>query len=403
MVPTESEPPEGQTQEAAAGGIRGRRPGLPGWARQLLAPRCCRDAALFAVAAAAAAAASALCSGHPELTPARLEHTAGGAARGEPPASGGIAAQRVLMQQALANVSSPYAYVQMAYDAPDGPPSYIWRSLAMARALQRVSAYPLILLSNVDVTGLSAQGNVAARLARLNAFVVPVQEVYIPGESRESAASRQRRGFWKLQIWRLTQFRRLIWLDTDAILVRSLDWLFERPPILGEGNRGCQGGEGAPGSLAGGVLLIQPNESIFEGLQRFAVTWAPDWQERGVDGLVQDYFAVVLGQPVRLLPAAEAAPGACLGSAPRLACGEEGPFSMPAFVHRSSAENECFYFDRTAQIQHVNGSLVNVCHLHPLGVWWRSLFCAALSMTEFRDDVAEDFCDDDMWYNRTGR
>lgn len=298
-----------------------------------------------------------------------------------------------------ADVDSPYVFVQLAHG------DQLWRSLALGRALQRVSRYPLVLLTNSttfpDGTALRS------RLRRLNMHVMPVRDVPMPSRVRHTWTDEQRLELLKLQIFRLTRFRRVVLLDTDSIVTRSIDWLFDREPVWSQrGGEACGappafGGEDG-GTLSSRLLYVQPSEQLYTGMLEFAERATTDWPGRGHEGLLQDFFKYGLQAPVKLLDPDEASTGACLGTLPGLPLDERGPWSVPAVVFRSSGEtNECFNFDLNAQLQKVRGSTVNICHYHPLGAWWRNSFCGAVTVAEIRDPVAAHFCSDGVWYNTT--
>jgi len=69
----------------------------------------------------------------------------------------------------------------------------------------------------------------------------------------------------KLQIWNMTQYDRLVWMDSDAILSRNVDYLFDQKP--------------------GETLAQQDNwdcGSVVSGIARFSypLTKAVDWLQR---------------------------------------------------------------------------------------------------------------------------
>merc|ERR1719245_2748348 len=93
-----------------------------------------------------------------------------------------------------------YAFVQIAYDPPGAPLTQIWQVLAMARALKRFSAYPLVVLTNT--TQLPDGTTLTSSLGELNVQMLPVHEVPMPPKMRwPSRENRFKYGFWKLQIW----------------------------------------------------------------------------------------------------------------------------------------------------------------------------------------------------------
>merc|ERR1712048_582542 len=101
----------------------------------------------------------------------------------------------------------------------------------MARALQRVgSKYPLILLSNLSQ---SPDGSpLAQALQKLNCRLLPVSDVPLPSTLLHSFnpdfMQRWKFAWLKLQVWRLTEFEKLVWMDSDSIITRNVDWLFHQ-------------------------------------------------------------------------------------------------------------------------------------------------------------------------------
>mmetsp|Transcript_102481 Transcript_102481/g.330660 ORF Transcript_102481/g.330660 Transcript_102481/m.330660 type:complete len:421 (-) Transcript_102481:344-1606(-) len=320
------------------------------------------------------------------------------------PPGWGLTSDRLNSSDLAASAASGhrYAFVQIAHDPPDAPLRHIWQVLAMARALQRFSAHPLVLLTNT--TQLPDGTPLASTLRKLNVQTLPVHEVHVPEGTRLPLKPSFKFGYWKLQIWRLTQFEKLIWLDTDTILVRSIDWLFERAPAWAQrDNSKCdsdQDSGSAQDWLSGGLMLIAPSEDTFDGLQHFAAESSGNWSERGDEGLIFEYFRQVHKRPVRLLGTGEASFGKCLGSTPGIPYESLGPWNVPAFVHRSSWNNVCFFCDLDAQQSLLDGQIVNICNYHPLGSFWRDLFCSAIQTMRVKTNQTEVFCDDYRWYTK---
>lgn len=293
---------------------------------------------------------------------------------------------------------SPYAYVLMAYDPPHEPPEYIWRAVAVARSIQRLSRYPTLLLTNT--TRLPDGTSVAETFWKLNTQVLPVYEVPLPKSVKDQANTSSRFAFWKLQIWRLTQYEKLIWVDTDAVMFRSLDDLFQRKPIWGQRDiEACATAEDAENRFSSGLMLIEPNEDTYQGLLDYAADSASEWFSNGDQKLIHDYYQKVVETPVQLLNFTEAAFGKCLGSIPSLFNQSVGSsWNIPAYVHKSSERNECFNFAVGEQLREVKGTLVNVCHHHPLGPYWRDNLCDGLRTLGVKTDATDTFCDDLTWY-----
>jgi len=299
-----------------------------------------------------------------------------------------------------------YAYVMMAYDEPGQPMQYIWRAMAMARALQRLSNYRVVLLTNT--TELPDGTNVAESFRRLNVEVLSMDSVPVPewierksiGGVNGMRRPQWRHAYQKLQIWRFTQYAKLMWLDIDAIVTRSMDSVFDLEPTWGQRDAWlCSNDRHLQDWLCSGLMLIKPSEETYQGLLKYAEQMDTKWWANGDQRLIHYYFKNVVRKPVKLLDLQEAAFGKCLGIVPNVLNETPGEtWNMPAFVHKSSVHNECFYFIIAKQLREVDGRLVNICHYHPLGQYWRDLFCDALRVIGTKNAIADAFCDDFVWY-----
>lgn len=300
--------------------------------------------------------------------------------------------------QDSSHVQGKYAFVQLAVDPPgNAPATYVWPVLPMARALQRLgSRYPLVLLTNVS--RLPDGTDLAEAMRKLNCYLLPVSRVPLPDSIRQSFRLPRWDAAWlKLQIWGLTQFEKLIWMDSDAIPFRNMDYLFSRNGTWMQrdnwdctdafkGNRECSG-----------IMVLQPNADTYAGMIRYASTLAE--ARFGDQAVISGYFRDVAGTPVSLLDHVDAAFGHCIGRMPGISYRSEssgslveGIWGMPAFVHKSSRLNECFGFNATAQSLTINGSMVNICDYNPVGPWWRQVFCEAVHVTGVISSSVSSFC-----------
>lgn len=298
------------------------------------------------------------------------------------------------------NLGGRFAFVQMAYDIPGARTNQVWKVMAMARTLMRFSDFPLVVLTNS--THLPDGVPLGQAFHDLNAEILPLQDMWPSTAASEELKPLQHYARLKLQIWLLTQYDKLIWLDTDAILVRSVDWLFERQPIWGQRDDPlCQFREQKEKDevLSSSILLLAPSKETFNGLHRFAEASPHNWWENDAQALIQGYFHQAK-QPIWLLDGTDAADGNCLGRMPGVPYSSPGPWNLPAFVHRSSWRNECFDFDVGRQKVTRQGKIVNICHFHPLGSYWRDMFCDALRITKTGTNNTDVFCDDYYWHSK---
>lgn len=301
---------------------------------------------------------------------------------------------------------SSWAFVMMAHDEP-GSHEHLVGVLAMARALQRLSAFPLLVLSNA--TEFPDGTQVKEAFASLHAEVLPVYPIQMPDRQKEGLMFRHWEiAWWKLQIWSLTEYEKLIWLDSDAILFRSIDWLFDRPWMWAQRDDWfCD--LNVP-KVCSGIVLLYPDEADYVGLLNYAAE-VEDLSDGGDQKLISLYFKDVRHKPINLLDDLEASFGHCLGKTPSPymnpdASEVRGIWSTPAFVHKSGGyqntndhySNMCFSYRLEHQLFTVGDENLNMCHFHPLGAWWRMLFCEAVARIGLSMPDITSFCSDECWY-----
>lgn len=294
----------------------------------------------------------------------------------------------------------------MAYDKDGKMSDSMWGVLAVAKALKTFSRYPLLLLTNT--TEFPDGTDVQAAFSQLNTVILPVLEVEMQGTQGWSL-ERWTFAFWKLQIWRLTDYDKLIWLDADALVYRSLDFIFDREWMWAQRDAWfCD--LDAP-KVCSGIMSVYPSEEDFEGLLKYAAKVGSSLTS-GDQQLIEWYFRDVRNKPVHLLSPLEASFGQCSGTAISPYLTKEGMdvagmWSVPAFIHKSggydntvvnSYNNVCFTLDIARQRYYIGGRVINVCHFNPLAATWRKQFCAAVADLGLRVESATEFCDDQCYF-----
>jgi len=300
------------------------------------------------------------------------------------------------------DVSSTKAFVMMAIDQI-GSSKHKWGVLAMAHMIRTYSKHPLVLLTNsktfVDGTDIEV-------LSKLSVKILPIETVPVPPGAADMPFDRWRLAWQKLQIWKLTQYEKLIWLDTDATLTRSIDYLFDESWMKAQRDDWyCKGNIN---QVCSGILLLRPNATDYAGLLAFAKRPSTDFTS-GDQGVISQYFEATK-RPIQYLQDLEASFGQCIGKAPtpyRLPNGKGvvGQFNLPTFVHKaggwfhgdSDYFDACFEPDVTRQLYMIAYQTINVCHYHPLGHTWRNHFCQAVALLELKVPKVAAYCDDDCW------
>jgi len=301
-----------------------------------------------------------------------------------------------------------WAFVTMAHLGRHGDASYVWSIVALARQLHVLSRFPLLLLTDIEHF---PDGTDISRLSDLRVQLLPLEEIALPRHHLKHM--RWVVAWWKIQIWKLTDYDRLIWLDSDALVYRSIDYLFERPWMVAQRDDWtCEFGK-ASDHICSGIMLVLPNISDFYGLRDYASAEGVDLS-RGDQGVIEVYFRRT-SRPIGLLTDVEAAFGQCVGRVrspylePKRKLGPvQGLWSIPAFVHKSGGSsgwsvhghdyyNTCFQHNVSLQLYSVEGKTINVCHFNPLAAIWRTSFCEAVWILGICEDHARAYCSDECW------
>uniref|UniRef100_A0A7S2PS89 LamG-like jellyroll fold domain-containing protein n=1 Tax=Zooxanthella nutricula TaxID=1333877 RepID=A0A7S2PS89_9DINO len=304
--------------------------------------------------------------------------------------------------------SPRFAYAMMAYDEPGQPlGESMWGAIAMARALQRLSDYPLLLLTNS--TELPDGTDVVQVMKRLNAKVLPVYPVHMPG-AHAWTFRRWNIAFWKLQIFLHTDYDKIIWLDGDSTLYRSVDWIFHLDGMWGQRDDWfCKLNQT---KICSGILSVIPSVDDFDGMLKYAGQ-VGSMLTLGDQQLIEMYFRHVAKKPVNFLDDATASFGQCIGTVQQNdwswgTRSRHNAWITPAFVHKSGGwgntnnnaySNVCFSHNMSRQRYVVGGVVLNACHFNPLAAHWRSFFCEAHQLLQTDIHSVKSFCSDACYYH----
>jgi alpha-N-acetylglucosamine transferase len=173
-------------------------------------------------------------------------------------------------------------------------PSYVMGVRALRASLDRVgSAYPLVV---VVTDGIGPDDR--AVLEADGCLLRDVEPIRPPTGLRDSYANARFAEVWtKLNVWRLTEFERLVVLDADMLVVQPMDELFALP-LVGDQVAACHACRCNPNRIAsypaswtpencfythlcdgdadaldprdayfnGGTLVLEPDEAVFAEL-----------------------------------------------------------------------------------------------------------------------------------------
>jgi glycogenin glucosyltransferase len=89
--------------------------------------------------------------------------------------------------------------------------------------------------------------------------------------------------FTKLHVWRLTQYSKCVYLDSDTLVAQNVDDMFDRPEFAAVTDLGW------PDFFNSGVFVFEPSDDTYRSILDFAVdhgTW-----DGGDQGLLNNYFS----------------------------------------------------------------------------------------------------------------
>jgi len=286
------------------------------------------------------------------------------------------------------NISKRFAYITMASTRgvkdDTHAEDYLAAMFALANSLQTVgSKYPLLVMT--DLQTVSDGRDIEGPLRSLNAQPIQTQEVPAPKHANlDHWASNYKVAWQKVAVWRLTQFDKLIWMDTDAVVARNLDHLFEFNGTWSQQDRKTDRNGGlSPNKVCSGIMVVEPSEKTYDDLMSFAdnLTDFPNGDQLVID----QYFREGRKEPIQMLPPWDAdfgfmafghwksqqleGCGRCLaGRLPPAISNMNSSDLIPAFVHKADFTNQCFRLSK---------HLMRNCSLPVYGSYWRDNFCAA--------------------------
>ena len=121
---------------------------------------------------------------------------------------------------------------------------------------------PLVVLCGPSVSDSNMQ-----RLESHGMIVQRVQPFPYPARYRVAESDTETRKslrFTKLEAWRLTQYRKVVMIDTDTMVLRNIDALFTCPSATAAAD------QGAPGNFNSGLFVLQPDLKTYNELVRLA-------------------------------------------------------------------------------------------------------------------------------------
>ncbi|XP_059650259.1 putative UDP-glucuronate:xylan alpha-glucuronosyltransferase 4 [Cornus florida] len=171
------------------------------------------------------------------------------------------------------------AYVTVLHSSE----AYVCGAIALAQSIiQTNSTKDLVLLADNSISAKSLQGLKAAGWK-----IKRIQRIRSPQAKRDAY---NEWNYSKLQMWRLIEYDKLIFVDADLLVLRNMDEFFIYPQLSAVGNDKFL--------FNSGVMVVEPSECTYQTLMknRFAV----DSYNGGDQGFLNEVFTWWHRLPSRL-------------------------------------------------------------------------------------------------------
>jgi len=165
--------------------------------------------------------------------------------------------------------------------------SYLFGTLVLNKTLQNTyTKYPFNLLITPNI---SEETISILKQAEINTILIePIKNPIL-----DDKKDRRYYNYSKLNMWNLTQFDKIVYLDADMIVMDNIDELFDKPNLSAVNSGGMIKKDWV--QLNSGLMVIEPSSAIFEdmreqigkiekekgkGDQAFLHQYFSDWPER---------------------------------------------------------------------------------------------------------------------------
>lgn len=178
-----------------------------------------------------------------------------------------------------------YAYVSVLTTE-----SYLIGILGVAQCLKNVkSKYPFYVLitDNISTKIESFLNKNEINTIRKKSIEIPA---VIKEKNNKGVFSHWTYTFDKLSIFELTQFDKIVYLDSDIYIRKNIDLLFEKEHMATTPNRKFGPNITPPPELISGLLVIEPQKGLLTSFIEILSTIADKRESVGDQDILQEYY-----------------------------------------------------------------------------------------------------------------
>lgn len=168
-----------------------------------------------------------------------------------------------------------------------GSDNYIWGVVMLAWSLRRVkSRYPLVALCSTDISNKSLELLRAHKVGYIS--LTQHLSSQTDGINIDDEHKYWNNTFDKLFVWSLTQFEKVVFLDSDMQVIKNIDFLFEKPHMSAV--RADEWNEPGLDKLNSGMMVIQPNLEDYNGLIELFRSGSLLLKNMGDQDIIREYY-----------------------------------------------------------------------------------------------------------------
>lgn len=162
--------------------------------------------------------------------------------------------------------------------------------LALNESLKRVnSKYPLVVLvtDNISKNLLNILKNRGITLIESKKIKISDE---VKNKNSNENSSNWNNTFDKLTIFGLTDYEKLIYLDSDMYIRKNIDHLFEAEHLSATVDRHCCIIEDTYTELTSGIMVIKPQAGLTKNLVEIIETLIDKYKRFGDQDVIQEYY-----------------------------------------------------------------------------------------------------------------
>ena len=180
--------------------------------------------------------------------------------------------------------------IKKAYITSLSTENYLIGVLGLKECLKRVKAkYPLVVLVNDTISEKSIE-----KLKSRDILVIKKERIKIPDEVKkrndEKLLSRWSNTFDKLLVFGLTEFEKLVYIDSDMYIRKNIDELFEKPHMSAAIDRKNCCIDYNWMKMTSGLVVIEPQENLDMELTETMKKVQENYTEFGDQDVIQWHY-----------------------------------------------------------------------------------------------------------------